>query len=187
MVRKVGMGRPAPQPRDESWADYLEEGERLLWKGAPATGTRVTNTGITQSIFGVFFLGFSVFWVGLGANTGGGLTVALFGAPFVMVGLWLVAGHWFYDAYKRKHSRYALTNKRALIARTVFGRKMESYPINRFAPVGLVEGPLDTVNFHQKTVHSKNGDTQINVGFRYIHNGRKVYNILRDIKGGKYE
>jgi len=187
MVRKVGMRPRLVEKRGESWEDYLEEGEKLLWEGAPATGLRFSGTGLALSLFGVFFFGFSMFWVGLASNTGGGFIATLFGLPFVLVGLWLVAGHWFYDSYKRKRSRYALTSQRALIARTVFGRRMESYPIDRFSPIMLVEGPLDTVNFHQKTVRGKNGDTQINIGFRFINEGKKVYRLLRDIKEGKYE
>lgn len=106
----------------------------------------------------------------------------LFGVPFVLVGLWLVAGHWFFDAYKRKRARYALTNKRALIARTIFGRRMESYPIERGNQLRLISGKLDTVHFAQKTYRTKNGTQVKNIGFRFIHDGQAVYDLLRKVQ-----
>ncbi len=185
MVKTVGIRAPERQHQG-SWQDYLDPGEKLLWQGAPAGGIRFSITGLVQSAFGVFFLGFSVFWVAMALNIGAdgplSLFFPLFGLPFVLIGLWLVIGHWFFDAYKRRRSRYALTNKRAIIARRVFGRRLESYPILADSEISLVEGRFDTVNFHQKTVIRNNGTSRANIGFRYIRDGRKVYNLLLDIK-----
>lgn len=112
---------------------------------------------------------------------GAGFFFALFGVPFVLVGLWLLAGHWFYDAYKRKRARYALTDKRALIARSMFGRRMESYPIDAKSPIELVSGTLDTVNFAQRVYRGKNGINVVKIGFRYIADGQEVFNLLRKV------
>lgn len=190
MVKKVGMGRRATKsraaPRLESWDDFLESGENLLWQGAPARGLRFSGKGLLLSLFGLVFLSFSVFWVGMASfMTAGepmGMLFPLFGAPFVLVGLWLVVGHWIYDAYKRKRTRYALTTKRALIARTVLGRKMESYPISKDTQITLVSGTLDTVNFAERVYRNKDGDNVVPIGFRFIEDGQKVYNLLRDVR-----
>ena len=171
--------------RSNHWQDFLGPGEKLLWQGAPATGLRITGAGIFLSVFGIFFLGFSVFWVTMAVGIGGsgaGAIFPIFGLPFVLVGVWLVAGHWFYDAYKRKHARYALTNQRALIARTVFGRRMESYPIDQNSQITLVSGKLDTVNFAQKAYRGKNGTSVVNIGFRYIPDGQEVFELLRKVQ-----
>ena len=190
MVKMVGMGRKQPpervKTRPESWEDFFESGESLLWEGAPATGLRFTGKGFVLSFFGIFFLSFSIFWVGMASSMSAAgpeaILLPLFGAPFVLVGLWLVVGHWFYDAYKRKRTRYALTNKRALIARTVFGRKMESYPIGKGSQIRLISGDLDTVNFAERVYRNKNGDNVVAIGFRYIQDGQKVYKLLRDVR-----
>lgn len=186
MVRKVGMGGGRPQTQSNSWEDYLDADEKLLWQGAPATGLRFSGKGLFISIFGLFFLGFSVFWVTMAASFGTNTPIdyvfPLFGLPFVAVGLWLVVGHWFYDAYKRKRSRYALTDQRAIIARRLFGRKMESYDISKDAPIYLVEGDLDTVNFAQRTYRTKNGTNTVSIGFRFIEDGRKVFNLLKEVR-----
>lgn len=186
MVRKIGMGRGQSRTQSNQWEDYLEADEKLLWQGAPATGLRFSSKGLFTSIFGLFFFGFSVFWVTMAASFGGNTPLdylfPLFGLPFVLVGFWMVVGHWFYDAFKRKRSRYALTNRRAIIARNLIRRKMESYEITPQSPISLVEGALDTVNFAQRTYRTKNGTNTVNIGFRYIEDGLKVFNVLKAMR-----
>ena len=190
MAKKVGMGGRLVKADSNRWEDYLDADEKLLWQGAPATGLRFSGKGAVMSVFGVFFFGFSVFWITMAAtmaNTGSAFDFLfpLFGLPFVAVGFWLVIGHWFFDAYKRKKSRYALTNKRAIIARSVFGRKLESYEITENSPVSLVQGTFDTVNFAHRKVQSKNGVQTVDIGFRFITEGLSVFNLLKSIKVGK--
>lgn len=182
MTRKIGMSRPDKTRESNRWEDYLGPGEKLLWQGAPATGLRFTGAGAVLSFFGIFFLGFALFWISMAASMSGGILFPLFGVPFVLVGLWLVFGHWFFDAYKRKKARYALTSKRALIARTLFGRRMESYPILRDSQIRLISGKLDTVHFAQKTYQTKNGTSVQNIGFRYIRDGQEVFDLLSKVQ-----
>lgn len=122
----------------------------------------------------------------MAASMGGGSGVEslfpLFGLPFVLIGLWLVFGHWFFDAYKRKNARYALSSKRAFIARTMLGRRMESYPIDHTSQIRLISGKLDTVHFAQKTYRTKNGTSVKNIGFRFIPDGQEVYDLLRKVR-----
>jgi len=186
MARKIGMSRPVKNTDSNNWEAYLDPDEKLIWQGAPATGLRFSGSGFILSFFGIFFLAFALFWTGIAASMGGDSGIEgifpLFGVPFVLIGLWLVAGHWFFDAYKRKRSRYALTNKRAIIARTVFNRRMESYPIERANQIRLISGTLDTVHFAQKTYRTKNGTSVKNIGFRFIQDGQAVYDLLRKVQ-----
>ncbi len=182
MVRKIGMSRPVSSTESNRWEDYLDSDEKLLWQGAPATGLRFTGAGAVLSFFGIFFLGFALFWIGMAASMSGDVLFPLFGVPFVLVGLWLVVGHWFFDAYMRKKTRYALTSRRALIARALFSRHMESYPILRDSQIRLISGKLDTVHFAQKTYRTKNGTSVRNIGFRYINDGQKVFDLLRKVQ-----
>ena len=186
MARKIGKTRSYHDTESNHWEDYLEADEKLIWQGAPATGLRFSLSGLGLSVFGLFFLGFSVVWVTMAFAMGGddsmGTVFPLFGVPFVLIGLWLVVGHWFFDAYKRKRARYALTNKRAVIARSLFGRRMESYPIDGLSPIYLVSGRLDTVNFAQKTYRTKNGTQVRDIGFRFIPDGQEVYDLLQKVR-----
>jgi hypothetical protein len=58
----------------------------------------------------------------------------LWGLPFLAVGLYLIAGRFFYDAWVRNHSHYAVTNDRVLILRTsptpkLISRDIQSLPM----------------------------------------------------------
>jgi len=88
------------------------------------------------------------------------------GAPAAghrLSGLWLVARHWVFDTHKRKRARYALTIKRA-------------------NQIRLISSKVGTVHFAKKTYHTKNGPQVKNVGFRFIHDGRAVYDLLRKVR-----
>ncbi|MBL4808020.1 MAG: aspartate carbamoyltransferase catalytic subunit [Rhodobacteraceae bacterium] len=190
MTRLVGMGRQ-PTPTETKiaggWQPYLDDGEKVIWQGAPDAGLHFHARGIMQSLFGVVFFGFSIFWVtmalkGSGPDGGLGAVFPLFGVPFVLVGFYLVIGHWFFDSYKRSRTRYALTDKRALIAVRVFGKRMKSYPITRSKPITVKEGHMDSVIFDSVEKRGKNGSYTVDIGFQYIPDAMDVYKMMRDIQ-----
>ncbi len=106
MTRNIGMGSKTGISEPESWDDYLDRGEKILWQGRPAPGIRVSATGIVMTGFGIFFFGFAIFWTYM-ASTGvsqsgqpaGALFFPLFGLPFLLFGVYLVFCHWFFDVY----------------------------------------------------------------------------------------
>lgn len=175
-----------PDTTSNRWEDYLEPEEKLLWQGAPAIGIRSSAAGVTRTLSGLVLLGFLAYWIVRLSNFEENAPIKyqflLIFAPFLVIGLWMVAGHWFFDAYKRKHSRYALTSKRALIARSLFKRKFETYEIAANAPISLTEGKLDTVNFAQKVYKTSRGTKTVNIGFRYIEDGSKVFELLKTVR-----
>jgi len=145
----------APDTPDipESWKPFLDPGEHILWQGRPDGRLRLKGRNLLISGFGVGFLAFSVFWVIMAFSFPGtqndpvGWLFPMFGLPFVLVGLWLVFGVHFYDAYKRSKSFYTLTSKRAFIGSDLGGRRLQSYPIDKDATLAFRPGPPDTVIF----------------------------------------
>ena len=109
---------------DQIIRSRLLTGERILWSGRPAQGLLLVPSDAFLIPFGLFFLGFSIFWIAMASNAGGGFF--LFGIPFVVVGLFMSVGRFFVDAWLRQTMVYAVTDRRILIARPApFGPESE--------------------------------------------------------------
>jgi hypothetical protein len=185
----------------EDWEAILDKDERLLWVGSPAQGLRFRPKALFQSFFGLFFFGFALFWTAGAASplimvlTGQGkmeggfswffLFFPLFGLPFVIVGFYMVFGHYMYDAYLRKHTRYALTTKRALITAWPRGKRtLKSYPIKADTVVDYEPGDEASIFFANEVHTDSDGDkTTTRIGFEYIPDGASAYAIVRQIQG----
>lgn len=102
----------------------LRSGEHLLWSGRPDAGRLFNRMDVFLIPFGLFFLGFSLFWT-VGASQGGGF-FALFGLLFVGVGVYYVFLRFLVKRYRQLHSTYAVTDRRAF---AVVGRKLIETPI----------------------------------------------------------
>ena len=185
-------------PREE-WQQLLDPDERLLWVGTPATGIRFTPKAIGVSAFGLFFFGFAIFWT-LGAATPllQGFTgempkgfswffvlFPLFGIPFIAVGYHMVIGQYFRDARLRRHTRYALTNRRALITNWAGKRSLKSFPISAATVIDYQPGPEATIYFATEVSKDSDGDTSHErIGFEHVPNGDAAYAVIRQIQNG---
>ena len=173
------MRRPAT-PDHKGWGPYLDNGETIIWQGRPATGIRVRPKQIGMSVFGVFFFGFAVFWTYSAAQSS--LLFASFGAPFLTVGAYLLFGQYIWDAYARGLTVYALSNRRAFIAKRALGRSIKTYPITATSSIEYQPGEEAHLYFASQQVRTKNGYTTHKIGFEFIQDGQKVYNVIRDIQ-----
>lgn len=90
--------------------NVLTDGEEIAWQGRPDP-MEAAKVGWLNALFGVLFLAFAVFWV-VGASDSGWF--ALFGLPFVAVGLFMISrpARQYLNAGK---TYYAVTNKRVLL------------------------------------------------------------------------
>ena len=108
---------------------YLQSGEALVWSGRPAQGLHLTGIDIFLIPFSLAWGGFAIVWeVMVVAIVPDGdspkLLFALFGIPFVLVGLYLIVGRFFVDAAIRRRTFYGLTDRRALVLRRVLGERL---------------------------------------------------------------
>jgi hypothetical protein len=187
--------------RDSGWEGLLEDGETILWQGQPDPNIDWRGIASPLSLFGLFFTLFSLGWmIFAGVLLGGtdtpilGLIFALFGLPFLGVGLYLVAGRLIVDAKRRQRTWYTLTTQQAFVAEELFGhRGLKSHPIPEMTTVELVDGVPGDVIFGSVT-HNRPpryagsrkprkrlaGSTTERVGFFRIAEARKVWRLLRD-------
>lgn len=105
----------------------LQAGERLLWQGAPDPGMVFARQDLFLVPFSLLWGAFAAVWEAsaVAARTAVG---ALFGAPLVVFGLYLVAGRFLYKWRDRRRTRYAVTDQRAVAVR-LGGRQVLHAPI----------------------------------------------------------
>ncbi len=113
----------------------LLAGERLLWTGQPDPRVIFERVDIFLVPFSLLWGGFALVWeagvLGLGVfGEGHGSAVpwffVLWGIPFVLVGLYFIAGRFFYKAWRKRRTYYALTNERALVLVEGRGRTLRA-------------------------------------------------------------
>ena len=92
---------------------HLSSAERVLWVGQPDASRRLSKTDVVAIPFSLLWLDFTVFWT-VAALRSGGLPFALFGVPFVLMGLYVTVGRFFAKARIRSRTWYAVTDKRVL-------------------------------------------------------------------------
>jgi hypothetical protein len=94
---------------------HLRPGEQLLWCGSPDPAVWFTTADLYLIPFSIAWCGFAVFWEA-GASGGGGPFFAAWGAMFVVIGLYMVIGRFFYKHHRKKQTVYGITTQRALVA-----------------------------------------------------------------------
>lgn len=168
----------------------LEEGERLLWAGQPPQGVRFTALDVFLIPFSLVWGGFAIFWEVLAIMSGAPFFFALFGAPFVAVGLYLMVGRFFMSARERARTFYGVTDRRALIVVNNKQRAKRSMDLEKQSSVHLSEskngsgsilfseGPLNLAAL--KTPKVVTGPVVPEPLFEKIRNARAVYQIIKD-------
>lgn len=168
----------------DGWDGILNDGETILWQGRPDAGLSFQNIDIMSTLTGLFFIGFSIFWMAMAMNIAsdfrptdfGGLLpkiFLLFGLPFFFIGCYNAFCHVLWDAYLRAKTHYTLTKKRNFIAtdHPSKGKLLIDRDIDADMTITLKVGPPDSV-FFQGT----------RIGFKRIEDGRHVHKLMRQVQ-----
>jgi hypothetical protein len=162
----------------------LEPGERVLWSGAPRRGLAFQSSDFLQvpiSLIILYVLARQFRYLSLA----GPVDVAI-ATVITLAVLYFAVGRFFFDAYRRGKSAYALTSERMLIRESVFSSFVKSFPLNtitdtylsdlrngfgniwiqrRFLPVGWQDTRLSATRGHPN-------------GFAMIPDASHVYDLL---------
>jgi len=117
--------QPPSQPPPELTALLQEEflrDERVLWQGQPDPSKHFAPSDVFAIPFSLLWGGFALFWeasaLGLvrwdGDEGRAPLFFVLWGIPFVLIGLYLMVGRFFYKAWRKRRTLYAVTDRRVL-------------------------------------------------------------------------
>jgi hypothetical protein len=169
----------------------LGPAETLLWTGRPRGGLTFRSSDLVTIPFSILWCGFALFWEGSVLVRNAPLLFKLWGIPFVAVGLYMVIGRFFLDAYQRSKTFYGVTSERVIIITNTFSRSIKSLNIRM----------LPTVTLKQKSDgkgsiilgHSTDDDNSLAWGksrnrrpdppsLELIPDARKVYEIIRDVQ-----
>jgi hypothetical protein len=113
---------------------YLRPGERLLWTGQPDPAVLFGPKDLFLIPFSLLWGGFAIFWEASVIADGDGPFFMLWGIPFVVVGLYMIAGRFVYKRRRKQRTAYGLTEERALVA---VGDSSLSDTPTKYAPASI--------------------------------------------------
>jgi hypothetical protein len=116
----------------------LMSGEHILWAGSPARGLLFTSRDAFLIPFSMIWLAFTIFWLGTAVATGAPIFFRLWGAMFVVIGLFLFVGRFIADAWLRSRTSYAVTDQRILIVRSAPFPNVTSIDLDRLPEINLI-------------------------------------------------
>ena len=133
--------------------------------------------------FSIMWCGFAIFWESSVVTTRAPFFFKLWGAPFVLVGLYFVFGRFIADAAERRKMVYGLTNERVLIISGLFRRQVKSLNLRTLPEMSLSERPdgTGTITFGPSSAYGRvgSGSRQTAPTFEGIASARVVYEQLR--------
>jgi len=169
----------------------LGSGERLIWAGQPRQGTIFRPSEIFMTPFALLWGGFAFFWEWQVIQKGAPAFFVLFGIPFVLIGIYLIAGRFILEAKQRERTYYGVTNERVLIISGLLGRKIKSLSLHNLSDLSLTEGSNGegSVLFGSGAPFSSwfsgfsawpGMDAYMAPRFDLIPNAKSVYNTIRN-------
>jgi hypothetical protein len=142
---------------------------------------RIEFGHLLQSAFGFVFLGISIGSL-LAAGKESTVFPTLWSIPFVAGGLYLSVGHFFWSAFCRRHTEYAVTNQRIIVRSSLFSRTTQSIEYRKIRTITLTEKSdgSGTIQFGESS-GADAGDATTSGATRMeaVADARLVYNIIR--------
>ncbi|MGB1234415.1 MAG: hypothetical protein ACPG5U_01625 [Planktomarina sp.] len=172
---------------------YLAKGERLLWQGKPDSSVLVTGPqDIVLIPFSLAWGGFALFWNISVWNMGAPFFFKIFGLPFLIVGAYMVFGRFFFSAYKRKDTQYAITNIRALIIKRGVLKEM---PITPSLGITSKSGTSGSITLGKVTPALRGSHTSMGVwngesgdfSFSHLADTQAAYAAIKSVQNGTTE
>lgn len=164
--------------------------ERLLWTGRPRTGIVLRPADAFLIPFSLMWGGFAIFWEVSVIVMGAPFFFALWGIPFVLVGLYLIVGRFLVDARQRAKTYYGVTDERIIIISGLYQRSIKSLPIDTLADLSLTEkadgsgtitlGPTHPMHGHYVGTPWPGANQFSPPSLEMIDDAKQVYDTIRD-------
>lgn len=141
-----------PRVMDTTPEDYLQRelapGERLLWSGVPRQGLRLRAADALLIPFSLMWGGFAIFWeymvlhvpaTSKRPESAAPEFMTVWGIPFVLIGLYMIVGRFFVDAWWRSRTVLGVTNERVFIVSSAVSKQVKSLPLQTLGELALQE------------------------------------------------
>jgi len=179
----------------------LTSGESVLWAGRPSASVVFHKEDLLLIPFSLMWGGFAIFWE-MGVNgywrpntslaSAPGFFV-LWGIPFVLIGQYLIWGRFFYAAWKKRRTYYAVTSRRVIVVQDGWKRQLAATYIDALPTIAKEggSGKFGTLRFApSEPMWSQRGGwgmwDSMAVGslpvFRDIEGMDSVYRLISDLR-----
>ena len=173
----------------------LNGNESLLWSGRPRQGVFLRPADAFLIPFSLLWGGFAFFWEMSVVRSHAPFFFTLWGIPFVLMGVYVIIGRFFYDAKQRENTYYGVTNERVLIVLGIRSRTVKSLPLRTLSDVTLAESRdgRGTITFGPASLFSRGwnaftwpgmaswpgGSSQVTPAFESVTEPRSLYETIR--------
>ena len=162
----------------------------LRWVGRPAQGLLFRTGDLLMIPFSLLWGGFAIFWESTAISDGGPIFFRLWGIPFVLIGLYMIAGRFIVDAYLRAHTTYAIGDHAIYFVRDGLANGVSTLAASALTPVQMQLGAngRGTIIFADSAIRFFNYSaswrmtTAPDYAFESIPDVQKVYEMINSIR-----
>jgi hypothetical protein len=190
------MGTPSILAGQDAIGPLLHPGERILWQGQPNVWAYSMRGAWYLVPFSLLWGGFAIFWEVSVLTLGAGPFFALWGVPFVLIGLYLIFGRIYVARREAQRTHYAVTNQRVVILAGAFSRRTIEMALSDPPPSQLEEvaSGLGTITFGAQTIGFRVPPGWPTMGmypqvpaFASIPDAARVYRAVHDARAAALE
>jgi hypothetical protein len=162
--------------------------EQMLWAGRP-------RQGVVLRAADAFMIPVSLLWGGTAIlieakmiASGASWIMEIFGAPLVVLGLYILLGRFWVDTRQRARTVYGVTSERVVFVSGIIARQVKSLSIDTLSDVSLHErsdgsgvitfGPVLPLYWWYGGAPFPGFDHQFTPRFELVGEARKVYEII---------
>lgn len=180
----------------DGWKPYLQEGEKLLWEGRPDTRTFLFDR--QEKFKYALAFGWVLFMLYFVDSTTDEPIMRILGnflseiptlllVTIIIIFGYFIVGRWFLDAYERRNTVYALSDRRVFIAHSAYGKQdMRDMAITPDMAVKFKNEPLGIITFGPKpNIFIRNNKWVVDDGsftFRGLSDAVHVLELLAKVQ-----
>lgn len=154
---------------------HLRANEKVLWSGKPVKKAFILPA-LGSIPFGLFFLGFFIFWMWGAASAGALDFFTLFGLPFLLIGFGITIGPSVWQLMKYRNTEYMITNQRVITQTGAIGLDTRFVDFDKIQEVYVQVGLMDKL-FGTGTVYA------LTAGFTgFVPTGRYGYGGMQGLR-----